>query len=81
MKLGVAWGIGHTLTLMLFGGIVLALGKAISPHMEQALELAVGLTLIGLGVDVLRRLLRSRSHQRCTTNWTGPYSTTSSARQ
>lgn len=62
MKLGVAWGIGHTLTLMLFGGIVLALGKAISRHMEQALELAVGLMLIGLGVDVLRRLLRGRIH-------------------
>ena len=62
MKLGVAWGIGHTLTLMLFGGIVLALGKAISPHMERALELAVGLMLIGLGADVLRRLLRQRIH-------------------
>lgn len=62
MKMGVAWGIGHTLTLMLFGGIVLALGKVISHHMEQALELAVGLMLVGLGVDVLRRLLRQRIH-------------------
>jgi len=62
MKVGVAWGIGHTLTLMLFGGIVLALGKAISQRMEQALELAVGLMLIGLGLDVLRRLLRQRIH-------------------
>ncbi|MEO7322697.1 MAG: hypothetical protein ABIW48_08450, partial [Burkholderiales bacterium] len=62
MKLGVAWGIGHTLTLMLFGGIVLALGKAISQRLEQALELTVGLMLIGLGADVLRRLLRQRIH-------------------
>lgn len=62
MRLGVAWGIGHTLTLMLFGGIVLALGKAISQHLEQALELAVGLMLIGLGMDVFRRLLRQRIH-------------------
>jgi len=62
IKVGVAWGIGHTLTLMLFGGIVLVLGKAISPRMEQALELAIGLMLIGLGVDVWRRLLRQRIH-------------------
>lgn len=62
MKVGVAWGIGHTLTLMLFGGIVLALGKAISQRLEQALELAVGLMLIGFGLDVLRRLLRQRIH-------------------
>lgn len=62
MAQGVAWGIGHTFTLMLFGGIVLALGKAVPPQVEQVLEFAVGLMLIGLGADVLRRVIRKRIH-------------------
>lgn len=59
---GIAWGLGHTLTLMLFGGIVLALGETIPPRLELALELAVGVMLIALGADVLRRLARERVH-------------------
>ena len=62
LRQGVAWGIGHTLTLMLFGGAVFLLGQAISPNLEQALETAVGLMLIVLGADVLRRLVRDRVH-------------------
>jgi hypothetical protein len=62
MKQGMAWGVGHTLTLMLFGGVVLALGKAIPDQLAQALEFGVGLMLIALGGDVLRRLRRSRVH-------------------
>jgi hypothetical protein len=62
LRLGLAWGVGHTLTLMLFAGAVLALGLVISPSLEQALETAVGLMLVGLGVDVLRRLRRERVH-------------------
>ena len=56
MKQGVAWGVGHTLALLLFGGLVLALGKSISAPLAQGLELAVGVMLIALGGDVLRRL-------------------------
>jgi len=59
---GVAWGLGHTLMLLLFGGIVLALGRAIPPNLEQALEFCVGLMLIALGADVLRRVVRHRIH-------------------
>lgn len=57
---GVAWGIGHTVTLMLFAGAVLALGQVISPGLEQALETAVGIMLVVLGADVLHRLVRDR---------------------
>lgn len=62
LRLGIAWGVGHTLTLMLFGGIVLALGTSIPEYMAQGLELAVGLMLIALGADVLRRLIQRRIH-------------------
>ena len=62
LRQGVAWGIGHTLTLVLFGGVVLWLGQAISPRLGQALETAVGIMLVLLGADVLRRLVRDRTH-------------------
>ena len=62
VRQGVAWGIGHAATLMLFGGLVLALGKAVPPWMAQALEFAVALMLIGLGADVLLRLRRQKIH-------------------
>jgi hypothetical protein len=60
LRQGVAWGVGHTLTLMLFGGAVLVLGQVIPPRLEQALETAVGVMLVVLGADLLRRLARDR---------------------
>lgn len=63
LRQGVAWGLGHSLTLLLFGGVVLTLDQAVSPHLQQALEGVVGLMLIGLGADLLRRL-RHQQHRR-----------------
>jgi len=62
VRQGVAWGVGHALTLLAFGGAVLLLGQAISPGLEQALETAVGAMLVLLGADVLRRLVGDRIH-------------------
>lgn len=62
LRQGAAWGLGHTVTLLLFGGVVLALGRSIPPQMEQTLEMVVGLMLIVLGADVLRRLWQQRIH-------------------
>lgn len=62
LQQGVAWGVGHSLTLLLFAGAVLMLGRVISPELERALETAVGVMLVALGGDVLRRLLRDRIH-------------------
>jgi ABC-type nickel/cobalt efflux system permease component RcnA len=59
---GAAWGVGHTLTLAVFGGIVLAMGKALPEDYAQGLEFVVGLMLVALGADVLRRLWRDRIH-------------------
>lgn len=58
LRRGVAWGIGHTLALMLFGGLVLLLGKSVPPWLDQGLQLAVALMLVGLGLDLVRRLRR-----------------------
>jgi len=62
IRQGAAWGLGHTLTLFLFGSIVLILDAVMPERMAQLLELLVGVMLIGLGVDVLRRLIRERIH-------------------
>jgi len=59
---GVAWGAGHALTLFLFGGLVLVMDKLIPENFAQALELTVGVMLVFLGADVLRRLARERIH-------------------
>jgi len=62
VKLGAAWGFGHTLTLLLFGGLVLALDLVMPERLAQALEFAVGIMLVLLGLDVLRRVTRERVH-------------------
>jgi ABC-type nickel/cobalt efflux system permease component RcnA len=59
---GVAWGAGHTLTLLLFGGAVLVLGLVLPERAALALELAVGIMLVVLGTEVLYRLWRGRVH-------------------
>jgi ABC-type nickel/cobalt efflux system permease component RcnA len=61
-RLGTAWGVGHTLTLVLFGGGVLLLGATVHEQFVLWLEAAVGLMLIALGSDVLLRLWRRRVH-------------------
>lgn len=62
MLQGAAWGTGHTLTLMVFGGAVLAAGLAVPERAAEALELAVGVMLVALGADALYRLWRKRVH-------------------
>ncbi|HEY7409930.1 MAG TPA: urease accessory protein [Vicinamibacteria bacterium] len=59
---GAAWGLGHTLTLLLVGGTCLLLGRAVPERWAQGLELLVGVMLVVLGADVLRRLRRRRVH-------------------
>lgn len=62
LRFGVAWGVGHTLTLFAVGTLVLLLGTAIPERMAQALELAVGIMLVLLGLDVIRRIVQQHLH-------------------
>lgn len=62
IRQGAAWGLGHTLTLFLFGSVVLVLDLIMPVRMAQILEFMVGLMLVGLGIDVLRRLVRDKVH-------------------
>ncbi|HEY4134450.1 MAG TPA: urease accessory protein [Alphaproteobacteria bacterium] len=61
-RLGVAWGMGHTLTLFVIGAAVLLLGAAIPETATHVLEFAVGVVLVGLGIDVVRRMLKEGVH-------------------
>ncbi|MDJ0806916.1 MAG: urease accessory protein [Gammaproteobacteria bacterium] len=62
LRKGVVWGIGHALTLFLFAGLVLLMDAAMPVALARLLELAVGIMLILLGLDVMRRMYRERIH-------------------
>ena len=62
IKHGLVWGIGHTTTLFLFGSMVIWMDSMLSEQLAIYLEMAVGLMLIALGIDVLRRVFKERIH-------------------
>jgi high-affinity nickel permease len=62
VKHGLTWGLGHTLTLFVFAGVAIMLGRAIPESVAKPIEGAVGIMLIGLGAHVLWRLWRDRVH-------------------
>lgn len=53
---GGLWGVGHTISLLAAGIVVLMLDFEISERMEKALEFVVGIMLLLLGANVLRKL-------------------------
>ncbi|MDQ7010558.1 MAG: urease accessory protein [Mariprofundaceae bacterium] len=59
---GALWGVGHTLTLFLFGSVALMVDGVIPEQLAAMLEFAVGIMLVLLGLDVLRRLYQKRVH-------------------
>ncbi|MGI9301706.1 MAG: urease accessory protein [Gammaproteobacteria bacterium] len=62
VRQGVAWGVGHSATLLVIGSIALSLDTLIPVLFAGTLELIVGFALVALGFDVLRRVLRQRLH-------------------
>lgn len=59
---GSVWGIGHTMTLFLFGSIVISMDTIIPESFAMGLEMAVGVMLIILGTDVLYRIKKNKIH-------------------
>ncbi len=59
---GLAWGFGHSLTLVLFSSLVLLLGATIPEQLAEGLEFAVGIMLVGLGLDIFRKLWKHHIH-------------------
>jgi len=48
--IGAAWGLGHTLTILAVGGAIILFGIVIPTRLGLAMELAVGIMLVVLGV-------------------------------
>jgi ABC-type nickel/cobalt efflux system permease component RcnA len=60
--IGIFWGIGHTLTLLVAGLVVLFLRVNIPEGVALSLEFVVGLVLLALGVQILWGYRRKRVH-------------------
>jgi len=58
--LGIRWGMGHTLSVFVLGGLSLMLKFFIPPLVQSLAEVLVGILLIAIGVWVLRDSLRRR---------------------
>lgn len=61
--IGVLWGLGHTLTILLVGSAIVLFGVVITPRLGLGLELCVALMLVLLGGLNLRGLL-TRENKR-----------------
>ncbi len=59
---GAVWGLGHTVTLFAMCCAVILFGLVLTDKMAAAMEFSVGVLLVVLGLDVLRRLRKSRVH-------------------
>lgn len=62
VRQGALWGVGHTLTLFIFCAVVLFFNTVIPENTASLLELAVGIMLLVLGADMLRKTYSKRIH-------------------
>ncbi len=58
LMIGALWGIGHSITILLVGGAIIAFDVVIPPRVGLSMELSVALTLIALGVLNLTGVLK-----------------------
>ena len=59
---GLFWGVGHTLVLLIAGGIVLLLGVAVPESFANMFEGFAGMLLLLLGVSVILKIKKDRLH-------------------
>jgi high-affinity nickel-transport protein len=59
---GAWWGLGHTVTIFLVGGAIIALHLVVPARIGLAMECAVALMLIALGVATLKSALARPGH-------------------
>ena len=62
MLRGAWWGLGHTIALFAICGSVLLLGLSLGDGLQATLEFAVGIMVLGLGLNVLWTIYRRRIH-------------------
>jgi ABC-type nickel/cobalt efflux system permease component RcnA len=54
-RIGIAWGLGHSITVFLVGGAIILFKLTISPRLSMGMEFAVAVVLILLGLSTLAR--------------------------
>ncbi len=59
---GAAWGLGHATMLFAICAAVIAFGFVLSDQLSAVLEFAVGVMLVVLGIDVLRKMAKRKVH-------------------
>jgi ABC-type nickel/cobalt efflux system permease component RcnA len=67
-RLGLVWGLGHTVTVGVVALLVIVLGVQIPPRFWPAAELLVATLLVLLGVLVIWRYARGRWHMHVHTH-------------
>jgi hypothetical protein len=60
--IGLAWGLGHTITVMAVGAAIIVFGVVIPPQLGLSMEFAVGIMLVLLGVFTLTGMGRAVAH-------------------
>ena len=60
---GISWGLGHTTTLLIIGIVIIALRLTIPERMALLFEFAVGVMLVGLGLQVIYSFRKKKVHQ------------------
>jgi ABC-type nickel/cobalt efflux system permease component RcnA len=61
--IGALWGVGHTITIFCVGGAIILFNVVIPPRIGLAMELAVGLMLILLGILNLTGVMQRITHR------------------
>lgn len=64
LRFGARWGLGHSASVMLAGGVLILLDLRVSAGVAQNLERAVGVMLFGLGLWLLWSLAHEAAHGR-----------------
>jgi sulfite exporter TauE/SafE len=62
LQLGARWGMGHSLTVVIVGGVLALSGLHLPERFEVMAERAVGVVLIVLGVFAISRAQRLHAH-------------------
>lgn len=64
LRFGARWGVGHSVSVTLAGGLLILLELQVSEALAQNLERAVGAMLFALGIWLLWSLAHERAHHR-----------------
>jgi high-affinity nickel-transport protein len=62
MRIGAAWGLGHSATLFIVGGVIVLFGLTVPPRLGLAFEMLVAVMLIGLGAWTLSGRTLGHTH-------------------